>query len=59
MKLHIVFDGSAISLNEHSLNDLLLQGPSLYPLLTTVIAQFRLVCLPISRNVSGGRPDRI
>ena len=36
-KLRIIFDGSAKSSTGHSLNDTLLTGPSLYPLLTTVI----------------------
>ena len=51
-KLRIVFDGSAISLNGHSLNDILLQGPSLYPLLTTVIAQFRSHKIGMSADIS-------
>ena len=52
-KLRIAFDGSAISLNGHSLNDILLQDPSLYLLLTTVIAQFRRHKIGISRKCFG------
>ena len=51
-KLRFVFDGSAISLNGHSLNDILLQGPSLYPLLlTTVITQFRSHKIGMSADI--------
>ena len=41
MKLHMVFDASAKTSSGYSLNDTLLQGPSLYPLLTTVLLRFR------------------
>ncbi len=51
-KLRIVFDGSAISSNGLSLNDILLQGPSLYPLLSTVIAQFRTHTIGMSADIS-------
>ena len=37
-----VFDASSKSSNGVSFNDLLLPGPSLYPLLSTLITQFRL-----------------
>ncbi len=40
-KLRIVFDGSAKTTSGYSLNDILLSGPSLYPLLTTVLTKFR------------------
>ncbi len=40
-KLRIVFDGSAKTTSGYSLNDILLSGPSLYPLLSTVLTKFR------------------
>ena len=41
-----------ISLKGHPLNDILLQGPSLYPLLTTVTAQFRRHKIGMSADIS-------
>ena len=41
-KLRIVFDASAKSNNENSLNDCLLEGPSLYPDIIGIILRFRL-----------------
>ena len=41
-KLHVVFDGSACSITAVSLNDSLLPGPSLYPLLSTILNRFRM-----------------
>ena len=51
-KLRIVFDGSAASSSGHSLNDVLLHGPSLYPLLPSVLTQFRLFPIALTGNVS-------
>ena len=41
-KLHVVFDGSTRSSTGVSLNDTLLPGPSLYPLLSTILNHFRM-----------------
>ena len=41
-KLRIVFDASAKITSGYSLNDQLLTGPNLYPLLTNVLMKFRL-----------------
>ena len=51
-KLRIVFDASAKSSNGNSLNDVLLTGPSLYPLLTTIINRFRLHRIGMSGDIS-------
>ena len=51
-KLRIVFDGSAQSSNGHSLNDVLLPGPSLYPLLSSIISKFRLHKIGMSEDIS-------
>ncbi len=51
-KLRIVFDGSASSSNGPSLNDILVPGPSLYPLLSTVLSQFRCHLIGTSADVS-------
>ncbi len=52
-KLRIVFDASAKTSTGYSLNDILLPGPSLHLLLTTVINRFRLYRMEI-QNVPGG-----
>ena len=44
-KLRIVYNSSARSSSGHSLNDVLLPGPSLYPLLSTIINHFRFTKL--------------
>ncbi len=44
-KLRIVFDASAKTTSGVSLNDTLLPGPSLYPLLTDVILAFKVTSL--------------
>ena len=41
-KLRVVFDGSAHSSTGVSLNDTLLPGPSIYPLLSTILNRFRM-----------------
>ena len=51
-KLRIVFDGSAKTSSGKSLNDSLLPGPSLYPLLSSVIDKFRLHTIGISGDIS-------
>ena len=51
-KLRIVFDGSATTLSGSSFNDALLPGPSLYPLLTTILNKFRLHHIRMSPDIS-------
>ncbi len=51
-KVRPVFDASAKSSNGVSLNDTLLTGPSLNPLLTDVIIQFRQHKIGFSANIS-------
>ena len=47
-----MFDGSAKSSNNVSLNDILCPGPSLYPLITTVLNRFRLHAIGMSADIS-------
>ncbi len=51
-KLHIVYDGSAETTNSRSLNDILLSGPFLYPLLSRVIAQLRVYKVEMTSDIS-------
>jgi len=51
-KLRIVFDASAKSSTGVSLNDILLPGPNLYPLLTTVILAFRTHPIALCADIS-------
>ena len=51
-KLRIVFDASARTSSGQSLNDTLLSGPSLYPLLASVITRFRKHPVAISGDIS-------
>ena len=51
-KLRLVFDASAKSLNGFSLNDLLLPGPSLYPMITSIVIKFRSHQIAISSDIS-------
>ncbi len=51
-KIRVVFDTSSKSSNGVSLNDMLEPGPSLYPLLTTVINRFRLPLVGLSADIS-------
>lgn len=51
-KLRAIFDGSAKTDNDVSLNDQLLPGPSLYPPLSSVINKFRLPAIVITGDVS-------
>ena len=51
-KLRIVFDASTKTGSGYSLNDILLLGPSLYPLLTTIITRFHLYWVAILGDIS-------
>ena len=51
-KLRIVYDASAKSSTGSSLNDTLLPGPNLYPLLTAVILRFRVPLFAMSADIS-------
>lgn len=51
-KLRIVFYASAKTSNGVSLNDILLPGPVLHPLITTIINQFRTYNITISADIS-------
>ena len=51
-KLRVVYDASAKSSTGSSLNDTLLPGPNLYPLLTAVILQFRAPRFAMSADIS-------
>ena len=51
-RLRVVFDGSAKSSNNLSLNDNLLAGPVLQPDLLTIIIQFRLPQFVITADIS-------
>ncbi len=50
-KLRAVFDASSPSSSGISLNDTLLTGPSLYPLLTDIILRFRLHKIAFSADI--------
>ena len=50
IKLRIVYDARSSSC--HSLNDVLLPGPSLYPLLSTIINRFRLHQIGLVGDIS-------
>ncbi len=50
-KLRVVFDASAKSTTGISLNDTLLPGPSLYPLLTDVVLAFRSYVIGMSADM--------
>lgn len=52
MKLRVVFDASARSTSGCSLNDLLLPGPTLYPLITTILIRFRQHLIWMSSDIS-------
>ena len=51
-KLRIVFNASAKTSNGLSLNDLILPGPSLYPMITSLIIKFRTHKIAISSDIS-------
>ena len=52
MKLRVVYDVSAKTSTGASLNDQLLPGPSLYPLLTNVLIHFRSKPVRLSADIS-------
>ena len=51
-KLRVVFDCSAKTSSGSSLNDTLLPGPTLYPLLTDVVTRFRNFDIGMSADIS-------
>ena len=51
-KLRVVFDASAKTTSDNSLNDVLLSGPNLYPLLTEVKIRFLLHPICLSADIS-------
>ena len=51
-KLRVVFDASAKTTSGVCLNDILLPGPNLYPLLTDVILAFRTHVIGMSADIS-------
>ncbi len=51
-KLRVVFDTSAKTTSGICLNDILLPGPNLYPLLTDVVSAFRTHVVGMSANIS-------
>ncbi len=51
-KLRVVFDASAKTTSGVCLNDILLSGPNLYPLLTDVILAFRTHVIGMSADIS-------
>ena len=51
-KLRIVFDASTKTTSGALLNDLLKAGPSLYPLLPTILNHFRLPLIGVSADIS-------
>lgn len=51
-KCRPVFDASAITTSGHSLNDTLLTGPNLYPLLSDVLLRFRSHKIAFSADIS-------
>ncbi len=51
-RLRAVFDASCKTSTGHSLNDQLLPGPNLYPLLSTVINKFRLPQIAVTADIS-------
>lgn len=51
-KLRIVFDASAHTAQGPSFNDTLLSGPSLYPMLTTLLNRFRTHPIALTADIS-------
>ena len=51
-KLRVVFDASAKSTSGHSLNDVLLSDPVLYPLLANILIKFRQHSIGMSTDIS-------
>ncbi len=51
-KLRAVFDASCKTASGYSLNDQLLPGPNLYPLLTTVLTRFRIHQIALTSDIS-------
>ena len=51
-RLRVVFDASAKTSTGHSLNDTLLPGPTLYPLLTNILIRFRQSAIGMSSDIS-------
>ncbi len=51
-KLRVLFDASARTTSGTSLNDILLTGPNLYPMLTNVVLSFRMHPIGMSADIS-------
>ena len=51
-KLRIVFDASAHTASGYSLKYTLIPGPTLYPLLTTILLRFRQHIIGMSADIS-------
>lgn len=51
-KLRAVFDASCKTSSGHSLNDQLLPGPNLYPLLTSILNRFRMQQIALTADIS-------
>ncbi len=52
MKLRAVFDASCKTSSGYALNDQLIPGPNLYPLLTTVLNRFRMFQVSLTADIS-------
>ena len=50
--LRVVFDASALTTSRVALNDILLSGPNVYPLLTNVVLSFRMHPIGMSADIS-------
>jgi hypothetical protein len=51
-KVRVVFDGSAVTSSGLSLNDVLLQGPTVHPNLSSILLRFRIHSVVITADVA-------